>query len=84
MSERHGKLLAGMRRRRLAVVSALALAAGASACASSGGKGRARNVIHMVPDGMGLANVTATRIHRYGLDGMLRFETLEHIGYQRT
>jgi alkaline phosphatase len=86
MSERHGKLLAGIRRRRLAVVSALALASagGASACASSGGKGRARNVIQMVPDGMGLANVTATRIYRYGLDGMLRFETLEHIGYQRT
>ena len=39
----------------------------------------------VVPDGMGLADVTATRIHKNGLDGApLSFETLKHIGYQRT
>ena len=47
--------------------------------------GGAKNVIIMIPDGMGLADVTATRIHKNGLDGApLSFETLQHIGYQRT
>jgi len=45
----------------------------------------AKNVIFMVPDGMGLADVTAARIYRNGIDGApLHFETLDHIGYQRT
>lgn len=45
----------------------------------------ARNVIFMVPDGMGLADVTAARIFKNGIDGApLHFETLDHIGYQRT
>ena len=45
----------------------------------------AKNIIFMVPDGMGLADVTAARIHKNGIDGPpLHFETLEHIGYQRT
>jgi alkaline phosphatase len=45
----------------------------------------ARHVIMMVPDGMGLANVTATRIRRNGPDGLpLHLETLERVGYQRT
>lgn len=45
----------------------------------------AKNIIFMVPDGMGLADVTATRIYKNGLDGApLNFETLQHIGYQRT
>ncbi|MFA6149105.1 MAG: alkaline phosphatase [bacterium] len=50
------------------------------------GNGRgARNVIFMVPDGMGLADVTAARIFKNGIDGApLHFETLDHIGYQRT
>jgi alkaline phosphatase len=44
-----------------------------------------KNIIVMVPDGMGLADVTAARIYKNGLDGApLSFETLEHIGYQRT
>jgi alkaline phosphatase len=52
-----------------------------SAVACSGG---AKNIILMVPDGMGLANVTAARIYRYGRQPVpLNFETLEHIGYQR-
>jgi alkaline phosphatase len=42
-------------------------------------------VIMMVPDGMGLANVTATRIRLNGISGHpLNLETLPNIGYQRT
>ena len=42
-------------------------------------------VIMMVPDGMGLANVTATRVRLNGHAGApLYLETLERIGYQRT
>jgi len=45
----------------------------------------AKNIIFMVPDGMGLSDVTAARIYKNGLDGApLIFETLENIGYQRT
>jgi len=45
----------------------------------------ARNIIFMVPDGMGLADVTAARIFKNGHNGApLAFETLRHIGYQRT
>ncbi|MCL4475328.1 MAG: alkaline phosphatase [Nitrospirae bacterium] len=44
-----------------------------------------KNIIFMVPDGMGLADVTAARIYKNGIDGApLYFETLEEIGYQRT
>ncbi len=44
----------------------------------------ARNVIFMVPDGMGLADVTAARIFRNGPAGdPLRLETLEFVGYER-
>lgn len=58
----------------------LQLAAPAASLASA-----AKNIIFMVPDGMGLADVTATRIYKNGLDGApLNFETLKHIGYQRT
>lgn len=43
------------------------------------------NVILMVPDGMGLADVTAARIFQGGEDGPpLALETLPHIGHQRT
>lgn len=42
-------------------------------------------VIFMVPDGMGLADVTAARIQKNGISGdPLWLETLEHIGYQRS
>ncbi len=45
----------------------------------------AKNIIFMVPDGMGLSNVTAARIYKSGLDGPpLNIETLPVIGYQRT
>ena len=44
-----------------------------------------KHVIIMVADGMGLADVTAARIAKNGIDGPpLRFEALDEIGYQRT
>ncbi|HWR26716.1 MAG TPA: alkaline phosphatase, partial [candidate division Zixibacteria bacterium] len=44
-----------------------------------------KNVIIMISDGMGLADVTAARMYKNGPDGAsLYFETLENIGYQRT
>ena len=63
------------------------LLAGASlpANAQSVNRPEVKNIIMMVPDGMGLANVTATRLRLNGPNGApLHFETLEHIGYQRT
>ena len=46
---------------------------------------KARNIIFMVGDGMGLAHVTAARIFKNGPDGeSLHLETLPTIGYQRT
>ncbi|UCF68881.1 MAG: alkaline phosphatase [Acidobacteriota bacterium] len=46
---------------------------------------KARNIIFMVPDGMSLANVTATRIYLNGPDGApLNLERTAFIGYQRT
>ncbi len=42
-----------------------------------------KNIIFIVSDGMGLANVTAARIYKYGLSQeRLSFEMLEQIGYQ--
>jgi alkaline phosphatase len=47
--------------------------------------GAAKNIIFMVPDGMGLADVTAARIYKGGEAGPpLALETLPQIGYQRT
>jgi alkaline phosphatase len=44
-----------------------------------------KTIIFMVPDGLGLTAVTAARIFAGGPDGgPLAFETLAHIGYQRT
>ena len=44
-----------------------------------------KHIIMMVPDGMGLADVTATRLRLKGPGGgPLYLETLEHIGYQST
>jgi alkaline phosphatase len=46
---------------------------------------KATNIIFMVPDGMGLAGVTAARIFKNGPNGQgLHMETLSTIGYQRT
>ena len=46
---------------------------------------KAKNIIFMVTDGMGLANVTAARIFKNGQHGeSLYLETLPQLGYQRT
>ncbi len=46
---------------------------------------KAKNIIFMVPDGMGLANVTAARIFKNGPNSeRLSFEKLPRIGYQST
>jgi alkaline phosphatase len=46
---------------------------------------KAKTIIFMIPDGMGLADVTAARIFQNGPDGKsLSMETLPTIGYQRT
>jgi alkaline phosphatase len=46
---------------------------------------KAKTIIFMVPDGMGLADVTAARIFKSGPDGeSLYMETLPTIGYQKT
>ena len=56
-----------------------------SADAGGSKRHRAKNIIFMVPDGMGLADVTAARIFKYGPDGdRLSFEKLPVIGYQST
>jgi len=48
-------------------------------------KNHTKNIIFIVPDGMGLADVTAARIFKYGPDGdRLSFELLPVIGYQST
>jgi len=55
-----------------------------SMCSSSADK-EAKNIIFLVPDGMGISNVTAARIFKYGTGNeRLNFEKLEHIGYQAT
>lgn len=47
--------------------------------------GIAKNVIFMVPDSMGISNVTAARIFANGIAGdPLHLERLERVGYQRT
>ena len=51
----------------------------------SGSRPGATNIIFMVPDGMGLTDVTAARIFKNGSEGeILHLETLSTIGYQRT
>jgi alkaline phosphatase len=48
-------------------------------------KTKAKNIIIMVPDGMGLFDVTAARISKNGFAGApLALETLDHVGYVRT
>ncbi len=80
-----------------AIAIALAMVP-ASAQKLDGNRHEVKHVIIMVPDGMGLADVTATRIHlncenagipledcKEGPGGPpLNLETLEHVGYQRT
>jgi len=70
----------------LFVILALFLApADVSAKNPAGKKSRVKYVIFMLTDGMGLPDVTAARIKKNGINGApLHFETLEHVGYQRT
>jgi alkaline phosphatase len=80
-----------MKSRKLVTLflAGLLVMAGSLAASSAFALGRAflpaKNVIFMVPDGMGISYVTATRIFVNGPDGdPLHFETLPQIGYQRT
>lgn len=41
---------------------------------------KAKNVILFVGDGMGLTTVTAARIHKYGEEGHLTWESFPHFG----
>lgn len=51
----------------------------------AGNNTNAKNVIFMVPDGLGISNVTAARIFQNGPTGArLTMETLDVIGYQST
>lgn len=55
----------------------------------NGNNHEVKYVIMMVPDGMGLANLAATRLRLAGGDPAkvgvpLNLETLEHVGYQKT
>lgn len=46
---------------------------------------KVKNVIFMIPDGMGISHVTSARIFKNGPNGdRLALETLPHIGYQST
>ena len=79
-----------MKRRHLltavATAATVALVAQAAVAAPSQypTQGVAKNIIFMVPDGMGLADVTATRLVLGGANGpSLAFENLPQIGYQR-
>lgn len=47
-------------------------------------KGEAKNVIFFLGDGMGPTTVTATRIYRYGEDGMLKMEQLRRTARIKT
>lgn len=65
-------------------LAGLLLPAAAALAAAPTAPPRARNVILMVGDGMGLPLVTAARMTQGGVDGPpLSFETLERFGYQR-
>lgn len=44
-----------------------------------------KHIIFMVPDGMGISNVTAARVHAFGISKeRFHFERMRHIGYQST
>lgn len=67
------------------VLCVAAMIMATSAEANGSNRKRAKNIIFMVPDGMGLADVTAARIFKNGPDGdRLSFEKMPVIGYQST
>ncbi|QNE46061.1 alkaline phosphatase [Glaciihabitans sp. INWT7] len=68
---------------------ATAVVAGTAGAASAHGesdddRGRAKNVIYLLGDGMGRTHVTAARERFYGSDGKLAMETLPAQGYVST
>ncbi|MET4705500.1 alkaline phosphatase [Frigoribacterium sp. UYMn621] len=68
---------------------ATAVVAGTAGVASAHGdsgddRGRAKNVIYLLGDGMGRTHVTAARERFYGSDGKLTMETLPAQGYVST
>ncbi len=69
-----------------ATVAAIFAAAATNASTARRGSGeQARNVIFMVPDGMGMADVTLLRVALGGPGGaLLQMERPEYVGYQRT
>jgi alkaline phosphatase len=46
--------------------------------------GKVQNVILMIGDGMGLAHITATRIHYQGANGTLNIDRMPYTGFART
>ena len=74
------KRLMGLTRVIVAIVTV-----GSFSLVAAGETVRRENIVFMVPDGMGLADVTAARIFRNGSDGPpLAMETLAVVGCQRT
>jgi alkaline phosphatase len=71
-----------MLKRNITIIILCFLMSGALIAAKHGG---AKNIIFMVPDGMGLSNVTAARIYAFGSSKKrFFFEKLPEIGYQST
>ncbi|MBU0481909.1 MAG: alkaline phosphatase [Proteobacteria bacterium] len=72
----------------LAMVMAATMTLGAGSCLADDHRhddGKAKNIIIMVPDGMGISNVTAARIFKNGPNGeRLALESLGVIGHQAT
>ena len=73
----------------LTALVATAAVAGTAGVASAHGdsgedRGRAKNVIYLLGDGMGRTHVTAARERFYGSDGKLAMETLPSQGYIST
>lgn len=74
-----------MRIKALIATGLMVLVSAGYLFAESSKKTSAKNVIIMVPDGMGLFDVTAARIKKNGIAGApLALETLDHVGYVRT
>lgn len=68
----------------ITVFAALVVSPQGSGIASPA-KAEPKYIVFMVPDGMGISNVTAARTYKNGMDGeSLNFERLPYIGYQRT
>jgi len=63
---------------------AVLLILGLSMCSSTTDK-KAKNIMFLVPDGLGISNVTAARVYKFGTgENRFYFEKLKEIGYQST